>query len=106
MPKVRITDVPIADSVDPAVAMALRQLVGNTKAIITAIESDEIAFASKAGTVTVAHRLGRLPTRWGVVDADGTATIYVSPTNKTKWTTTAVVFTTSGTGTNFKVELR
>jgi len=106
MAKVRFPDVPIADTVDPAVASALRQIVGNTKALITQIESDEVTFASVAGRVTMAHHLGKLPTKWTVVDTDGAATILVSAADRALWTKTAVAFTTSGPGTTFRVELK
>jgi len=104
--KIKLSEIPIHGSIDPSVAEALRQMITNTATIAAQVDSDVVTFASLAGQVKVAHRLGRRPLYWAVVDTNGAATIYVSAADRAAWTTTLVAFTTSGTGTTFKVEVR
>ena len=104
--KIKLAEVPLGASVDPMTAEAMRQMITNTATIAAQVDSDVVTFDSVTGQIKVAHRLGRRPQYWTVIDTNGLATIYVSAADRAAWTATLAAFTTSGTGTTFKVELR
>lgn len=117
MARIELPDVPVADTVDEPVAMALRQLITNLQSLVVDIETEEITFDSEddgtgpppaAVTILVPHRLGRRPSKWRVINKlyiSATSDIYVTQTDKGAWTDRMVQFTTTLAGTTFTVEV-